>query len=217
LKEEEIREIQIEKGELSWERELSTQKYPNDFDWKSIQKFADTVVARLELEHTSSVEEVLLLRHLGQNKNEVFFPNKACALLFSRDPADEIPGCRIRFLRFDGKDEGFGEKYNAIKDVWIEGNIPSQLVQVERVVEGQLREFSHLGRDAKFITSPEYPKAAWYEAVVNAVCHRSYNLKNATIFVKMFDDRFEVESPGGFLPFVNPQNIYDQHEPRNPE
>jgi ATP-dependent DNA helicase RecG len=33
----------------------------------------------------------------------------------------------------------------------------------------------------------------------------------------MFDDRFEVESPGGFLPFVNANNIYDQHEPRNPD
>src|SRR5436189_5984129 len=37
------------------------------------------------------------------------------------------------------------------------------------------------------------------------------------VFIKMFDDRLEVESPGGFLPFVTPQNIYDQHHPRNPD
>ena len=90
-------------------------------------------------------------------------------------------------------------------------------MEVERVAESQFREFSHLGSDGKFVTSPEYPKPAWYEAIVNAVCHRSYNIKNATVFVKMFDDRLEVESPGGFLPFVTPDNIYDQHEPRNPE
>jgi ATP-dependent DNA helicase RecG len=36
------------------------------------------------------------------------------------------------------------------------------------------------------------------------------------VFVKMFDDRLEVESPGGFPPLVNPTNIYDIHKPRNP-
>jgi ATP-dependent DNA helicase RecG len=217
LKEEEIREIQIEKGELSWERENTSLHYPDDFDQKAIKQFATSVIEKVNLEHTAAVEEILEIRHLGRIVNDQFIPNKACALLFGKDPSSEIPGCRIRFLRFDGKDEGFGEKYNAIKDQWIEGNIPSQLVRAEAVIEGQLREFSHLGREGKFVTSPEYPKPAWYEAVVNAVCHRSYNLKTIPVFIRMFDDRLEVESPGGFLPFVTPDNIYDCHHPRNPD
>ena len=36
------------------------------------------------------------------------------------------------------------------------------------------------------------------------------------IFVKLFEDRLVVESPGGFPPFVTPENIYTQHHPRNP-
>lgn len=36
------------------------------------------------------------------------------------------------------------------------------------------------------------------------------------IFIKMFDDRLEIESPGGFPPLVNARNIYDVHHPRNP-
>jgi ATP-dependent DNA helicase RecG len=36
------------------------------------------------------------------------------------------------------------------------------------------------------------------------------------IFVKMFDDKLIIESPGGFPPLVTPQNIYDMHQPRNP-
>jgi ATP-dependent DNA helicase RecG len=217
LKEEEIREIQIEKGELLWEREDSSLVYPDDFEQKTIARFAESVAQKFGLQNTTVPEEILEVRRLGKFKNKKFIPNKACALIFAKDPCLEIPGSRIRFLRFDGKDEGFGEKYNAIKDQWIEGNIPSQLLQTEKVIEGQLREFSRLGRDGKFITSPEYPKDAWYEAVVNAVCHRSYNLKNIPIFIKMFDDRLEVESPGGFLPFVTPSNIYDTHHPRNPD
>jgi ATP-dependent DNA helicase RecG len=36
------------------------------------------------------------------------------------------------------------------------------------------------------------------------------------IFVKMFNDRLVVESPGGFPPFVTPDNIYESSHPRNP-
>ena len=32
----------------------------------------------------------------------------------------------------------------------------------------------------------------------------------------MFDDRLEIESPGGFPPLVTPENIYYVHHPRNP-
>jgi ATP-dependent DNA helicase RecG len=84
------------------------------------------------------------------------------------------------------------------------------------VLEGQLRTFTHFGPDNKFQTLPEYPKTAWYEALVNACVHRSYNLRNMNIFIRMFDDRLEIESPGGFPPLVTPQNIYNTHHPRNP-
>ena len=57
---------------------------------------------------------------------------------------------------------------------------------------------------------------AWYEALVNACVHRSYNLKNMNIFIRMFDDRLEIESPGGFPPLVTPENIYYTEHPRNP-
>ncbi len=46
--------------------------------------------------------------------------------------------------------------------------------------------------------------------------HRSYGLRNMNIFIKMFDDRLVIESPGAFPPFVTPDNIYDSHHPRNP-
>ena len=57
----------------------------------------------------------------------------------------------------------------------------------------------------------------WYEAIVNACAHRSYNLKTMTVFVKMFDSKLVIESPGGFPGYVNPSNIYELGScPRNP-
>lgn len=42
----------------------------------------------------------------------------------------------------------------------------------------------------------EIPKEAIREAIVNAVVHRDYSMRGVSIFVKVFDDRVEIESPG---------------------
>jgi len=73
-----------------------------------------------------------------------------------------------------------------------------------------------LGRDGKFFTTPEYPKWAWFEAIVNALVHRSYSFSGSEIIVKFFSDRMEIESPGGFVPPVTPDNGYHQRVSRNP-
>lgn len=79
--------------------------------------------------------------------------------------------------------------------------------------------FSAQGKDGKFFRAPEYPKVAWYEALVNACVHRCYSngLKNMVVFVKMFDNRLEIESPGPFLPHVTSENLYGTSHPRNPK
>ena len=210
LTDDQVRELQVEKGEVSWEREPSGLEYPGEFDQKAIRHFADIVTSVRRLEHSTNVEEILVHRHLGKFERGKFKPNKGCALLFANDPKLEVPGCYIRFQRFDGNEEQLGEKRNQIKDEWIEGNLPLQLERAEGIIGAQLREFSRLGKDGKFVTTQEYPKPAWFEAVVNAVGHRSYGIHSVAIFVKMFDDRLEVESPGGFMPFITPENIYDK-------
>ncbi len=219
LSPQEIRELQADKGEISFEQEDCKQEWPDDFDGKAVAEFVNAVRTARSLSPSLTTEEVLILRHLGRGVRGRFEPNYACLLLFSRDPLRSMPGCKIRFQRFEGESEGTGEKYNAVKDEVLEGTVPALIQQVEGRLESQLRTFSPLDATGKFYPLPEYPKVAWYEAVVNACVHRSYGngLKNMPIFVKMFDDRLVVESPGGFPPLVTPENIYDMHHPRNPK
>lgn len=218
LKGEQIRHLQAEKGEISFELEPCHIAYPQDFDVKHLSEFAETVRTAKNWELSHSKEEILELLLLGKYESGQFIPNIACALLFANDPRHIIPGCRIRFLRFSGEIEGTGSSWNAVKDEFIEGNIPTQIQKAEEVLKSQLRTFSKLGKGGKFFTSSEYPEFAWYEAIVNACVHRSYGngMKNMTIFVKMFDDHLAVESPGAFPAFVTPHNIYKVHHPRNP-
>jgi len=216
LSREEIRELQIDKGQVDLELEPSTIPYPQGFDMEAIAEFAAAMSKAAGVMDRSN-ESMLEYRRLGQrNSKGRFVPNTACALLFAKDPVAEFPGCKIRFLRFDGEWEKTGADFNAVKDLLIEGNVPSLIVNAEQMLVSQLREFSRLGPDSKFYSTDEYPKDAWYEAIVNACVHRSYGLRNMNIFIKMFDDRLVIESPGGFPPFVTPENIYESHHPRNP-
>ena len=217
LSPEEIRELQLDKGEVDLEMEpCAALNYPTDFDMSLVSQFAEGFTKSRGLETSHSGEEILELRHLGKRKGNRFVPNLACVLLFAKDPSVVVPGCKIRFLRFEGEREGSGKEFAPVKDLWVEGSVPRQLARAEEVISSQLRDFSRLGPDGKFYTAPEYPPLAWYEAVVNAAVHRSDGLKNMNIFVKMFDDRLVVESPGGFPGLVTPENIYDMHHPRNP-
>jgi ATP-dependent DNA helicase RecG len=216
LSSDEVRELEIDKGQVAFEQEASGLSYPADFDSELVREFADGVRKVRELHVNHSDTEILEHRRLGKTIAGDFIPNNACCLLFAKDPLLKFPGCKIRYLRFDGEQEGTGEKFNAIKDIPLEGPVPKLIAEAEQVIESQLRDFTSLGKDGRFYTAPEYPKAAWYEAVVNACCHRSYNLRNMVVFVKMFDDRIVVESPGPFPPLVTPKNIYNTHHPRNP-
>jgi len=218
LTDAEKRELREARGEVPAEREPRRHyAFPADFDESLMAQFAASFLQSRGLEENErTIEEVLELKHLGTRAGTAFIPNLACVLLFAKDPLLAVPGCRVRILRFEGEEERTGEKYNAVKDYWIDGPVPKLIVESEAVIQGQLREFSRLGPDGKFYTAPEYPKPAWYEALVNACVHRSYNLRNMNVFVRMFDDRIEVESPGGFPGIVTPQNIYEIHEPRNP-
>lgn len=216
LSNEEIRELEIDRGQLDLEQEPSALPFPADYDLVLLRSFAEAFRVSRDLTTDRTLEEILCMRHLGKKEKGGFRPNNACSLLFANDPRQIFPGCRIRIQRFDGNVEGSGERYNLVKEFWIEGPVPTILSDVESIVTGQLREFSRLGPDGKFYTAPEYPREAWYEAVVNACVHRSYGLRNMHVQVKIFDDRMEVLSPGGFPPLVTPENIFETQHSRNP-
>lgn len=218
LKPEEVRELQADKGEVSFEDQHCGLIYPDDFRMSEVAAYVSKVRKARNIPDTLSVTEVLTLRRLGGETESGFVPTMAMALLFAKDPNREIPGCKVRFQRFDGEKEGTGDKYNAVKDEIFEGTIAELVSQTESALDSQLRTFAPLDARGKFFPVPEYPRKAWYEALINALVHRSYGngLKTMPVFVKMFDDRLVIESPGPFPPFVTPENIYDMHIPRNP-
>lgn len=206
--------LQQDKGQCTIELDPCGLSYPDDFVIEEVKAFVRAIQVKKKLAERPLVE--VLVRHkLGKQMAGKFVPNVACALLFAKDPRDVVPGAMIRFHKYEGIHAMTGEKRNVVKDEEITGTIPHMIADSAAIVSQHIREYSILGQDGKFQTVPDYPPFAWYEAIVNACVHRSYELKGMNIFVRMFDDRIEIESPGGFLPLVTPETIYEFHNRRN--
>ena len=177
---------------------------------KLIINFANKVRLERGGSPNLSDEDILAAMRLGKIVNGEFNPNNVCAILFATDPRQVFPGAYVHFLRYNGTEEKTGKEYNVIKDRVIEGNIIEIIRDTASVMDANLREFTEY-RAGKFFQTAEYPHDAWYELLVNACVHRSYHAKTQPIFVKMLDDHLIVESPGGFMPSISPDNFY--HKP----
>ena len=141
----------------------------------------------------------------------------ACMLLFGKNPQLFFPRARTRFIRYNGVDEKVGTEMNVIKDVVFEGTILNQIEKTVEYLETQVAEHTFLGQAGKFITRRDYPKFVIQEMVVNACCHRAYNIRGTEIQIKMFDNRIAFESPGKLPGMVRPSNIRHTHFSRNPK
>jgi ATP-dependent DNA helicase RecG len=104
-----------------------------------------------------------------------------------------------------------------VKDERFENNIPWIIDQVKKFLRATLKDYYFLDLETgRFNKVPEYPEEAWLEGVVNALCHRSYNVQGNAIYIKHYDDRLEISNCGPLPAQVNVENIRTERFSRNP-
>ncbi|MDO8437177.1 MAG: ATP-binding protein [Nitrosomonadaceae bacterium] len=137
-------------------------------------------------------------------------PTRAAVLLFADEPGSLLAshGSRadIRLMIYDGKQVVPGATPNLRKTPnTIRGPL---IVQIDTTVKTVLDELAQglTLSGSGFKTKHLYPERVVKEAIVNAVIHRDYRL-NRDIFIRLFDDRIEVESPGVFPGNITPANV----------
>jgi ATP-dependent DNA helicase RecG len=137
-------------------------------------------------------------------------PRRAAVLLFAEEPGSLLAasGTRadIRLLVYAGKEVGSSSTPNLRKPPkTLRGPLIEQIDAAVRAVLDELAQGLTLVGSG-FKTRHRYPERVVKEAIVNAVIHRDYHL-NRDIFIRIFDDRIEVESPGTFPGRITPDNI----------
>jgi len=205
-----ILQLAYDKGQANYEAQMIERATYEDLDEELLRRYAQMIGAR------GSLENLLLARELAQRDAEELRLNLAGLLLFARQPQRWHPRPGVRFLRYEGTEALPGTRLNLIKDRIIEEPLPRLLDETFRLVGTLIREFTRLGPNGKFVTTPEYPEFVWQEGITNAVAHRAYSLTGRPVEILMFDDRLEIISPGQFPGTVSAETIRDDHFARNP-
>jgi ATP-dependent DNA helicase RecG len=152
------------------------------------QAFADDV---LEANGRSYEERLASCRMIVAPEDTT--PTVTGMLAISKRPQDFLPGAYIQFLRIDGIDLADP----VIDEEEIGGSIGDMLRRAEEKLKAHNRTAIDITSTATHQIDMPYPPAAMQQVLYNAVLHRTYESTNAPIRVYWFNDRIEINSPGG--------------------
>lgn len=209
-----IERIEFERRELrsrEYDRFFVDGATVNDLNVVLVQQVADKLLRGM------SPEQYLQQVNLAEYGIGGLRLRRAALLLFAKDIVKWFPYSQIRILKIDGNEILPGERYNAISDTTITGNIFHLLINAWEHLRPFLSQKTVFGIDAKFEQTFSYPENACREALINAIAHRDYSM-STPITIYIYNNKLVFESPGELLSTVSLKDLLSGagvHESRN--
>jgi len=141
-------------------------------------------------------------------------PTLLGVLAVGKTPTDWAPGAYVQFLRIDGR--ALGDPVRNEREV--RGPLPELLDELEDLIKNNIQAAADFTSGHVEVRTPDYPVVALQQIVRNAILHRSYENTNAPVRVYWFNDRVQVQNPGGPYGQVTKQNFGEPgaYDYRNP-
>jgi ATP-dependent DNA helicase RecG len=135
----------------------------------------------------------------------------AALLIFGTEPQRVNRRFGIDVLRFEG-----GHRDGPIlrRRSELRGPIPTLVERADRAIYEEMRREAVV-RGLVREEVPEYPPVVVREALLNAVAHRDYAARGATVQVRIYDDALEIESPGTLPGYVTIATLREAQYSRN--
>jgi len=130
-------------------------------------------------------------------------PTMLGILTVGKSPTDWVPGAYVQFLRIDGTE--LGDPVRNQKE--IRGPLPDLLDELEDLIKNSIQSSADFTTNSVEVRTSDYPIVALQQIVRNAILHRSYENTNAPVRLYWFNDRVEVQNPGGPYGQVTKQNF----------
>jgi ATP-dependent DNA helicase RecG len=163
---------------------------------------ADLDTKRFELEYLPSAASPEALAENGRTLLEQLralrlvraegTPTVTGILMVGLEPRAWIHGAYIQFLRIDGRHL----TDSIIDQRQVTGTVVDQLRMIDEVVRLNIKRGAAVGGETRKETV-DYPEESLRQIIRNAILHRSYEGTSAPVRVTWFDDRVEIQSPGG--------------------
>ncbi len=202
----------VEIAELSYQRGVkSAESEAVPVDWALLDTPAwAEFIAERGFGRARALPEQMAQLGLAERVDGEWQPRRAAVLLFAEEPggllATQGTRAEVRLMIYKGKAVLAGAQPNMRKlPRTLRGPLIRLIDDTVRAVLHELAEGVELASSG-FKAQHRYPERVVKEAIVNAVIHRDYRL-NRDIFIRIFDDRLEVDSPGVFPGNITPANV----------
>lgn len=124
-------------------------------------------------------------------------------LAIGKTPSDYLPGAYIQFLRIDGTE--LSDPISDQRD--LHGPLIELIPSLDNLLRANIRIATDIKSASKEIRDPDYPIAALQQLTRNAIMHRNYESSNAPTRITWFNDRIEIQNPGGPFGQVSVDNF----------
>ena len=158
--------------------------------------------------HRSTEEQLASLRFFNIKKN---CPTNAGVLVFGSNPRYYLPGAYLQYLKFPGT----VMTDTPIDQMEISGTLPSIAEAMKDKFRANNTTKMKRKNDFRDDLLNDYPEWAIREFLHNALIHRDYQ-SNAPVRFYWFEDRIEIQSPGGLYGRVTLKTITRTNDYRNP-
>ena len=118
------------------------------------------------------------------------YATAAGVVLLAKDPTAVFPQCRIATNAYGGTEKGEPIDRRDIRQPLPTAN--------QETIDFLIRNMRHTQSVRGFarVEVDEYPYEALREAIINAVAHRDYEIRGASIRIEKYADRISILSPG---------------------
>ncbi|MBO9561204.1 MAG: putative DNA binding domain-containing protein [Niastella sp.] len=181
-------------------------RYPEHFDSDYFEQFTKKAGITTNINEYSLLENLKLITAKKQLTN-------AGVLFFAKNVQEHIEHAVSRCILFKGIDKRY-----ILDSKEIGGNLEFQYEEALKYIISKLNlrfdiETEEGGARKEVL---EIPETAFREALVNALCHRSYYGKGGGIMVEIYDDRVQICNPGGLVSIITPREFGTKSFSRNP-
>lgn len=163
------------------------------------------IAAEVIAENERSIEHQLAsLRFFDLRRGE---PTNAAILLFGKNPTYFLPGAYVQFLRIRGND--------VVEEKSLSGDLIGLLHLLDALIDSHIQLRPEFATTLREMTLGDYPKLAIRELAINAILHRNYE-SNAPVRFYWYDDRIEIDNPGGLYGQAAQGGFPERTDYRNP-
>lgn len=120
-------------------------------------------------------------------------PTAIGILTVGKSPTDWLPCAYVQFVRFDGTT--LSDPVKNQKE--IRGSLPDLLREADDLLKNNIQASADFTTSAVEVRTPDYPIVALQQVLRNAILHRTYENTNSPIRLYWFNDRVEIQNPGG--------------------